>query len=119
MAKECGRLLKNFPIPSCLPPPLRKKLAPSRGIPKGRNATYYFFPFNYDEFVKSPFYPLRHSRESGNPVNTISSVRLRRTAFAGVTAFLTFFEIINYEGLALNKGTAVLRHIPCEGKIKN
>jgi tRNA 2-thiouridine synthesizing protein E len=39
----------------------------------------------------------RHSRESGNPVNSSSSVRLRRTAFAGVTAFLTFYEIINYQ----------------------
>jgi len=36
----------------------------------------------------------RHSRESGNPVNSSSSVRLRRTAFAGVTAFLTFYEAI-------------------------
>jgi len=47
----------------------------------------------------------RHSRESGNPVNLNSSVRLRRTAFAGVTVFLSFartsYNIANWEGLIL------------------
>ena len=54
-----------------------------------------------DGFVKSPFCPIfvipapafAGVNFCGNPVNSSSSVRLRRTAFAGVTAFLTFYEI--------------------------
>jgi hypothetical protein len=41
----------------------------------------------------------RHSRESGNPFNSISSGLLLPAfagrSFAGVTAFPTFYEIIN------------------------
>jgi hypothetical protein len=61
----------------------------------------HFSICNFDGFVKSPCGPIfGHSRESGNPGNSGSSGLLlpafAGTSFAGVTAFLTFCEIINF-----------------------
>ena len=59
------------------------------------NFTFYEI-INNDDLVKSPFYPIFVIPAKAG-IQLIQAVlsRLGGTAFAGVTAFLTFYEFIN------------------------